>query len=129
MARLLIVDDEIDVREFVANFFRKRNIDVIAASGGKEAIAIVEKAKPNLVLLDIAMPDMDGIETLKYIRQKDKDIKVIMVTGRSPEEEDAFQKCRLFGAMAYIHKPLELDALEKIVMKELGPAIKTKKQK
>ncbi|NQU74153.1 MAG: response regulator, partial [Candidatus Omnitrophica bacterium] len=115
-----IIDDEIDVREFVASFFRKRKIDVITASNGKEAIDLVKKQRPNLILLDIKMPDMDGIEALRQIREKDKDVTVIMVTGKSPEDENAFNKCRQFGASDYIHKPLELDILEKTVMGIFG---------
>jgi len=120
MPKLLIIDDEIDVREFVASFFRKRKIETITASNGKEGITLAEKQKPNLILLDIKMPDMDGIEALRQIREKDKDVKVIMVTGKSPEDENAFNKCRQFGASDYIHKPLELDILEKTVMGIFG---------
>jgi len=116
MAKLLIVDDEADVREFAANFFRKRKINVITASTGEEALGIIEKQKADLVLLDIKMPGIDGIETLKRIKEKDKDAKVIMLTGRKPEDQACFERCNQLGAMEYIHKPLELDELEKIVM-------------
>lgn len=120
MQKLLVVEDEAEVREFVANFFRKRDIDVITASNGKEALKLIEKQKPNLVLMDIQMPDMDGIETLRRIRKTDKSTKVIMVTGKNPQEEGALERCRNFGVSDYIHKPLEVDMLEKTVMKELG---------
>jgi two-component system response regulator (stage 0 sporulation protein F) len=119
MSKLLIVDDETDVREFAANFFRKRKIDCLTASGGEEALVIVEKQKPGLILLDIKMDGIDGIETLRRLKENNKDIKVIMVTGRKPEEQAAFDKCKELGALDYIHKPLELDELEKIVMKNL----------
>lgn len=119
MARLLIVDDEEDVREFAANFFRKRKIEVLTATGGQEALDSIDKQKPDLVLLDIKMDRMDGIQALERIKQKDKNIKVIMVTGKKPEEEESFNRCNQLGALAYIHKPLELDELEKIVLKEL----------
>ncbi|MFA5410597.1 MAG: response regulator [Candidatus Omnitrophota bacterium] len=119
MPRLLIVDDENDVREFAANFFRKRKIDCLTASSGEEALGIVEEHNPDLVLLDIKMEGIDGIETLRRIREKHKDVKAIMVTGRKPEEQEAFDKCRELGALDYIHKPLELDELEKIVLKNL----------
>jgi len=120
MAKLLIVDDEVDVREFAANFFRKRKIEVIAVSSGEEAIGMLEKQKMDLVLLDIKMTGIDGIETLRRIREKDKGTKVIMVTGRKPEDEGSCDKCRELGATDYIHKPLELDELEKIVLRELS---------
>lgn len=120
MAELLIVDDEVDVREFAANFFRKRKINVITAASGEEALETIKKDKPKLILLDIKMSGIDGIETLTHLRRDNKDIKVIMVTGKKPEEEEAFDKCRQLGALGYVHKPLELDELEKIVLKELS---------
>jgi len=119
MARLLIVDDESDVRDFAANFFRKRKIEVTTVSSGEEAVLLVDKLNPDLILLDIKMTGIDGIETLRQIRQKDKDVKIIMVTGRKPDEENAFEKCSQLGVTNYVHKPLELNELEKIVLKEL----------
>ena len=115
MADLLIVDDELDVREFAANFFRKRKIDVITAGSGEEAIGIIGKMAPALVLLDIKMSGIDGIETLRRIRETHPDLKVIMVTGRKPEEE-GFEQCKALGALEYIHKPLELEDLQRVVM-------------
>jgi two-component system response regulator (stage 0 sporulation protein F) len=120
MARLLIVDDEIDVREFAANFFRRRNIDCITAASGEEALGILEKQKIGLVLLDIKMQGIDGVETLRRIKELNKDIKVIMVTGTEPEKDDILEKCKEFGALDYIHKPLELDELEKKILAELS---------
>lgn len=119
MPKLLIVDDEIDVREFAANFFRKRKVDCITAASGEEALSILQKEKIDLVLLDIKMAGIDGLETLRRIKELDKNIRVIMVTGRKPEEGESFENCRQLGALDYIHKPLELDELEQIVMKAL----------
>ena len=119
MAKLLIVDDEADVREFAANFFRKRKIEVLTAASGEEALDLLKNHKPHLVLLDIKMGGIDGIETLRRIREIDQGSKVIMVTGRKPEDDEAFNKCSQLGALDYVHKPLELDELEKIVLKEL----------
>lgn len=119
MAKLLIVDDEQDVREFAASFFRKRKIDVNTAPSGEEALKMISQDKPDLVLLDIQMSGIDGIQTLKRIRETDKDLKVIMVTGKKPEEGGSFDECSKCGVTDYIHKPLELDELERIVMRAL----------
>jgi len=115
MAKLLIVDDEADVREFAANFFRRRKIDTIVAASGEEAIETAQKEKPDLVLLDIKMNGIDGIETLKRLKEKDPSTKAIMVTGRKPEEHESLEQCKKLGVLDYVHKPLELDELEKIV--------------
>jgi len=119
MPRLLIVDDEKDVREFAANFFRKRKIDVTTASSGEEALGLLQSEKPDLILLDIKMEGMDGIETLRRIKLLDKEMKVIMVTGKKPEEENCGDRCAEYGCLDYINKPLELDELENVVLKHL----------
>ena len=119
MGRLLIVDDETDVREFAANFFRKRKVDTLTASSGEEALQILDKEKVDLILLDINMAGITGIEVLKRIRDKNSDAKVVMVTGRKPNEEASFDQCKELGALDYIHKPLELEELEKVVMSQL----------
>lgn len=115
--KLLIVDDESDVREFAANFFRKRKIEVSTASGGEEALKKVVNEYPRVVLLDIKMKGMDGIEALSRIQGLNQQIKVIMITGR--DDDEAKQKTKELGAYGFIHKPLELDELEKVVMKIL----------
>jgi len=122
MPKLLIVDDESDVREFAANFFRKRKIEVTTAATGEEALLLIEAQKPHLVLLDIKMPGIDGIETLRRIKCLDGGLKVVMVTGKKPEEEDCLAMCQQLGAIGYIHKPLELDDLEQLVMSTLKQA-------
>jgi two-component system response regulator (stage 0 sporulation protein F) len=122
MAKLLIVDDEMDVREFAANFFRKRKVEVSTAGSGEEALELLKNQKPNLILLDIKMPGIDGVETLRRLRETNKDIKVIMVTGKKPDEESASDQCKQLGILDYIHKPLELDELERVVMLSLKSA-------
>ncbi|MCX7926540.1 MAG: response regulator [Candidatus Omnitrophica bacterium] len=119
MAKLLIVDDEQDVRDFAANFFRKRNIDTDTASSGEEAIEKVKISLPDLVLLDIRMQGMTGIQALEAIKKIHSAIKVIMVTGTRPDENEAYKKCLELGASGYLHKPLQLDELEKVVLSML----------
>lgn len=117
MPKLLIVDDEIDVREFAANFFKKRNITVFTASGGKEALSAIDNEKPDLVLLDVRMDEMTGVEVLQQLRSGNNSTKVIMVTG--VENEETIEEAKRLGIAGYIHKPLVLDELEKVVLGEL----------
>ena len=117
MSKLLIVDDEADVREFARNFFKKRNINVFIAAGGKEALGIIERERPDLVLLDVRMEEMTGLEVLKTLRSKNNPVKVIMVTG--VENGESVKEAHSLGIAGYIHKPLVLDELEKVVLKEL----------
>ncbi len=117
MPKLLIVDDEIDIREFAKNFFKKRNISVLTAAGGEEAFEIIQNEKPDLTLLDVRMEEMTGVELLRKIRQHNITAKVIMVTG--VEDESTIKEAEGLGIVGFIHKPLILDELEKIVLREL----------
>ena len=117
MPKLLIVDDEIDVREFAKRFFVKRGIEVHTAAGGVEALKIISEQKPDLVLLDVQMEEISGIEVLKKLRDANDSTKVIMVTGA--EDRETVNRANSFGVKGYVHKPLVLEELEKIVLAEL----------
>lgn len=117
MPKLLIVDDEADVREFAKRFFTKRGIDVTTAAGGREALEIIGRERPDLVLLDVRMEEMTGVEVLKELRGKQDETKVIMVSGVNDEE--IVSAAKSLGVRGFVHKPLVLEELEKIVLAEL----------
>ena len=117
MPKLLIVDDESDIREFARSFFKKRGIEVFTASGGREAIDLILKERPNLVLMDVRMEEMTGIEALRELRKTDTSTKIIMVTG--VEEEETVKEANALGVIGYVRKPLILEELEKIVLAQL----------
>src|SRR5580698_795525 len=118
MAKLLIVDDESDIREFARNFFKKRQIDVFVASGGRQALDLIAKENLNLVLLDVRMEEMTGIEVLRELRKTNLSVKVIMVSG--VEDEETIKEANALGVIGYIHKPFILEELEKIVLAHLN---------
>ncbi len=117
MPKLMIVDDELDVREYLKNFFKRRKIDVITAESGEEALELIGPNQPDLMLLDIRMTGIDGVETLKRIRQAGNNVKVIMVTG--VEDKDLLSPLSTLDVIACIHKPLILEELEKEVLHRL----------
>ena len=117
MAKLLIVDDESDIREFASSFFKKRGVEILTASGGRQALEIIAKEKPSLVLMDVRMEEMTGIEVLRELRETNTQTKIIMVTG--VEEEEVVKEAHALGIVGYIHKPLILEELEKIVLSQL----------
>ncbi|MBU4375989.1 MAG: response regulator [Candidatus Omnitrophica bacterium] len=118
MTRILLVDDEWDVCDFMMRFFAERNFEVFTATNGSDAILIAERDKPHIALLDIRMKDMSGIEVLKKIRRINKNLKVVMVTCVSDLE--AMKEAKSLGATAYITKPLVLANLMEVVMSNLG---------
>ena len=117
MKKLLVVDDEHDICDFVQSFFQERGYTVQTAYSGEDALTMIKSDKPDLVLLDLKMKGMDGIAALKHIRDIDKTIKVVMVTALEEQERMA-EACRL-GACEYSTKPLVLDHLEQAVEKNL----------
>ena len=114
ICKILTVDDQMGIDSFFYEFFTVRNYEVFNALSGKEALKIFEKEKPRIVLLDINMRGMDGIETLKRMRQIDKECAIIMVTG--VKDDDTVQRARSLGADDYITKPLSLEYLDKVVL-------------
>lgn len=108
--KILLVDDEPDVREVIRYYFDRRGYDVVTASNGEEALSKLVVEKPALVLLDIRMPEMDGIECLRRIKKLDREVTVIMVT--CVDEIDTAKKAIKLGATDYITKPLGFSALE-----------------
>ena len=114
MIKILIVDDEVDICDFLKNFFRERNFQTFVAHNGKEAMRLVESEKPEIVILDINMPIMNGIETLKEIKKTGNSCSVIMVSG--VRDTDKIEETKKLGAVEYITKPLLLDHLESTVL-------------
>lgn len=119
--KMLVVDDEKDICEFVKTFFSERGYEVLVAFSGEEALSIVKTAKPELVLLDVKMKGMDGIAALKHIKEYDRNIKVMMVTAL--DDQERIDEASRLGACGYITKPLTLDNLEQAVEKNLAVQI------
>ena len=113
MHRLLVVDDELDVCDFVKSFFEERNYEVVTALDGEDAVKILKRYKFDVVLLDVKMKKMGGLETLKGIRAIGNSVKVIMVTA--VDDETKIERACELGACRYITKPLVLEELERVV--------------
>jgi len=100
---ILLVDDEPHIRKFVALILRQLGAPtLIEASNGEEALALYERERPDLVLLDVSMPVMDGLETLKRLKQLDPDCVVVMLT--SIVNRQAIDEALALGAANYIRK-------------------------
>jgi len=112
-ANVLLVDDEEDFLELLTERLESRGIKVSSVTSGEDAIIKTEEEDYDAVILDIAMPGIDGIETLKLIKEKNPDLKIIMLTGQAtvPRSIEAMK----YGAEDLLEKPVEIEVLlEKI---------------
>ena len=123
--RVLVVDDTEGVRLYVANCLSALGYASSLAESGPAAIEALQSGeRPDLVLLDIMMPDMDGLETLRRIREMDSDLPVVMVSvvGRAPTIVEAMH----LGASDFVNKPFEQEELGEVLLKVIGTSAATR---
>jgi CheY-like chemotaxis protein len=119
MARkILVVDDEPAVCHVLKDFLESRGYGVAVAYNGPEALEAYEKERPDVVLLDIRMPGMDGMEVLRRLKAFDPRASIIMVTA--VHEEDIAKEALAQGAFEYITKPIHANYLEVSLMAKLA---------
>ncbi|WP_047154243.1 sigma-54-dependent transcriptional regulator [Aneurinibacillus tyrosinisolvens] len=111
--RVLIVDDDVDICFLMATAIDSQNIEVLTAHTGQSALTLYEEHRPELVLLDVQLPEMNGIEILAALKAINPDCQVIMVTAYATIET-AVQAMKL-GALDYICKPFKLPHLRETV--------------
>jgi len=109
--KILIVDDEKEFSSTLAERMEVRGIEVDIASNGKEAIKKIEKRTYDAIILDMVMPEMNGLETLKKIKEKKPDYQVILLTGHATVK-DGIQSMK-DGAVDFLEKPADIDSLLK----------------
>ena len=114
MIRILVVDDEQGVCDFLQEFLTKKNYEVLTATSAESALKCVKETRPHMVLVDVRMPDKDGVTLLKEIKEIDREISVIMVTAL--RDENVAKRTLQLGADGYITKPIDLDYLEANVL-------------
>jgi CheY-like chemotaxis protein len=107
--RVLIVDDDPDTIHILTSYFAHIGFRVQSAMHGGDALMAIVHDRPDLVLLDVWMPGMDGLTVLKRARATDAALPIIMITAN--KDEQAIRKARALGAFDYIVKPINLDAL------------------
>lgn len=107
--RVLIVDDEIDFLETIVKRLRDRNLEVTGVESGLKALELMDSRDFDVVVLDVRMPGLDGIDTLKEMKRKRPLVEVIMLTGHA-SVESGIQGMQI-GAFDYVMKPVPLDEL------------------
>ena len=113
MKKLLIVDDQNGIRILLVEVFSSEGYQTFQAANGKLALDIVRAESPDLVLLDMKIPGMDGLDILKHIKQIDPAMKVIMMTAYG--ELDMIKEATDLGALMHFTKPFDIDELRHAV--------------
>jgi two-component system nitrogen regulation response regulator NtrX len=111
---ILIVDDESEIRNSLSGVLQDEEYDTLTASSGQEAIDVVRENVVNLILLDLVLPDIDGVEVLRRVKEAEQDMPVIMISGNATIEK-AVQSTKL-GAYDFFEKPLSPPVIEKMLL-------------
>ncbi|MFD2446803.1 response regulator [Bacillus sp. CGMCC 1.16607] len=115
--KILIVDDQFGIRILLNEVFQKEGYQTFQAANGVQALEIVKQHSPDLVLLDMKIPGMDGIEILKRMKVIDPDIRVIIMTAYG--ELDMIQEAKDLGALTHFAKPFDIDDIRAAVKEHL----------
>ncbi len=106
---VMIVDDEVELLDSLQRVFRRRNLNTVTVDSGQKALAMLEERLVDVMVLDVKMPGMDGIEVLRRVKSKHPSIQVILLTGH-PSVKAATEGIKL-GASEYLKKPPNIDEL------------------
>ena len=113
MSTILIVDDHDDIRELLRDFFHSNGHRVVTAADADECLERVRDEKPVLILMDIMMPRVHGVEAMRRVKAIDPNIMVIMITA--VDDKEISEEAMASGATDYITKPIDLQYLDTIV--------------
>lgn len=116
--RVLVVDDEPEIREILDRALSWSGYKVETAHNGKKAIEACQSFMPHIVLLDVMMPDLSGVEALQKIREFDQQVKVVMVSGM--HDLQVAKEAMALGAVDYLTKPFDLKDLDAFLKGHIG---------
>ena len=120
--RVLLVDDEEEFLDIMSERMRNRGMEVVTASSAKEALEKIEKDLFDAIILDLMMPDMNGLETIKAIKEKKPELQVILLSGQATLEKGI--EAMKLGALDVVEKPADMETLvEKIKKAESKRAL------
>jgi two-component system response regulator PilR (NtrC family) len=117
MPNILIVDDELSMRQFLTHLFQRDGHSIRVAENGRQAMAMLRQQRVDVIISDVKMPDMGGIDLLRAARELHPDIEVIMMTAFA--SEDTAHEAFLLGAFDFVHKPFDNEVLKEKVARAL----------
>jgi len=112
---VLVVDDEAEAVNFFSIFLKRLGLNVEKATCGQEALELFNRHKPEWVFLDMKMPDINGLDLLRKMKEIDTGIKSIMISGI--DDDSSQNEARELGASDYLIKPIDLDQIHSIIKK------------
>jgi DNA-binding response OmpR family regulator len=119
MAKILVIDDELGIRNLLDTLLRRKGYDVILADGGRKGMELFRREHPDVVVLDLKMPEMDGLTVLRQIRGLEPGKPVIILTGAGTGEAE--QQVRALGVTEYVEKEFSMhllgDSLKRLLNK------------
>ena len=121
--KTLLVDDEVEFVQSLAERLRMRDLGPDMAFNGEQALSFVQKQEPDVMVLDLKMPGMDGLEVLRQLRKTNPEIQVIILTGHGTKKDE--NEARRLGAFGFLEKPVNID----ILVKKIWAAYKKKMEK
>jgi DNA-binding NtrC family response regulator len=117
MAKILVIDDEQGIRDLLDTLLRRKGYDVELAESGRQGLECFRRERPDVLVLDLKMPEMDGLTVLRQIRSLDPRMPVIILTGAGTAEAE--QQVRALGVTEYVEKEFSLhrlgDALKRLL--------------
>ncbi|NSW82096.1 MAG: response regulator [Syntrophothermus sp.] len=116
--RMLVVDDQKGIRRLLEELFKQEGFEVTVAADGRQAVEEVRKSIPDIVLMDMKMPNMNGIEASEEILNISENIPIILMTAYG--EIELVEKSQKIGVRRYIVKPFDISVLREMVAEELG---------
>lgn len=119
-ATIMVVDDRVGIRKLLQEVLQDAGYKVLTASGGSEAVEMIRRTKIDLVLLDMKMSGMDGLETLTFLKQYAPYVIILIMTAY--EELEVLKEARRRGAAGYISKPFDIEELKSIIEAKLQAA-------
>lgn len=121
MATIMVIDDETSIRALLRGVLEKAGHRVMEAHDGREALALYHKSRPDLVIMDLLMPEVDGLEATLQLSREYVDTKIIAMTG-AQGDRNFLDVAKLFGACRAFEKPFDLQQMLHAVQEELATA-------
>lgn len=110
MAKILVIDDDRGIRSLLEVFFRRKGHDVVLAENGQSGLELFRQESPDVIVLDLSMPEMNGLTVLQHIRSLNRDLPVIIFSGACTSEKE--RHVRALGVTELVQKELSLERLE-----------------